>query len=693
MSVNIRIKGNTETNEYKDALALKEIFESEFRSGQINGEILIICNATLFGQETKDIDLIAIGKFEKYSQRVKTKHKSPDGTNDQEMRTVFINDFCFVFETKRHRATDIRLDGITLTVKYNNKRSDVTTQSENQKYSLANFFKDRINFSPYVCNFIWLRNVSWESIKNLLGDNTNTHDKHNYLPNTFSMRFLIQLACVQSIPWTPKDRNTRNLKGYSAFNSLRKNQEYDINEVDRIFDLFKKVKDGSGELTRKKIEKITSQILNDQQYAKAIGDKLIIISGRAGTGKTIKLLSIACDLATQQGARSLILTYNHALVSDIKRTLALAEIPDGIDDYTVNISTLHKFFYELVVGFEIGDSVQESKNNKKFIRNFITDYKDHLNTLKEYLDLKLIGDKEIAELMVTRHQQVGWDYLLIDEAQDWGELEKEIIFKIFGKEKIIIADGVDQLIRSQNKCNWTRALKPNVGFKKTHEKKGLRQKVNLVNFVNKFAAKLNINWELESKQELIGGKVIISTKGYFPELHQRQFELVKKNGNSAYEMMFLVPPSLVEQYQKTDEFGHSYTDKRFRHTEDYKNRNIHFWDGTSKDLRTEYVVDLNDHRLLQYESCRGLEGWTVVNLDFDKFIDYKMQTFEEEVTNELALESVEEKRRRFVYLWALIPLTRAIDTLVITLSSPNGYIAEVLRRVYEENPDFVEWIE
>src|SRR5690606_24122775 len=133
MAVKIKIKGNPDTNEHKDALALKEIFELEFRSGQINGEILIICNATLFGQETKDIDLIAIGKFEKYSQRIKTKHKSPDGINDHEMRTVFINDFCFVFETKRHRVTDIRLDGLTLTVKYDKKRSDVTTQSENQK--------------------------------------------------------------------------------------------------------------------------------------------------------------------------------------------------------------------------------------------------------------------------------------------------------------------------------------------------------------------------------------------------------------------------------------------------------------------------------------------------------------------------------------------------------------------------------
>ena len=305
MAVKIEIKGNKESNEFKDALVLKDIFETEFRSGEVNGEILILCNATLFGQSVKDIDLIAIGKFDRYSKRLKSKSKSFDGAHDQEMRTIFINDFCFVFETKRHRATDIRLDGLTLSVKYNNKRSDVTTQSENQKYSLTSFFKDRINFSPYICNFIWLRNVSWNSIKELLGENTNIYDKHNYLPNTFGVSFLLQLACIQSIPWTSKDTKTDKLRGHSSFNCLRKGQEIDLDEIDRIFDLFKKVKDGSGELTRKKIAKITSQILSDQQYAKAIGEMFVVISGRAGTGKTIKLLSIACDLATSTRRKKL----------------------------------------------------------------------------------------------------------------------------------------------------------------------------------------------------------------------------------------------------------------------------------------------------------------------------------------------------------------------------------------------------
>jgi hypothetical protein len=254
-----------------------------------------------------------MGNFEKYNCRIKTKSTSQNLNPSWDIktrkqitekielpiqdRTVFINNFCFTIETKRHRAEDVRLDGVNLLVKYNNKLSDATTQSENQKYSLMNFLKDRLSFSPYICNFIWFKNIIWESIKGLLGNNSNLYTKHNYLPNSFKFPFLIQLACIQNIPYTAIDINKNQYKGYSTFSCLKKNQSFDYTQMDSVFDIFKKVKQGTGQLTRKKIEQITSNILGEQQYAKAIGEKLIVISGRAGTGKTIKLLKIACDLA------------------------------------------------------------------------------------------------------------------------------------------------------------------------------------------------------------------------------------------------------------------------------------------------------------------------------------------------------------------------------------------------------------
>lgn len=690
MAIKYKIKGNTETYEYQDAIALKGIFESEFRNLQVDGEILIISNATLFGQDTKDVDIIVVGKFDKYSTRVKTKSKvSKDKVLEQEERTLFINDFCFVIETKKHRAEDIELNGLTLLVRYNKKLSDVTTQSENQKYALTNYFKDRIGFSPYICNFIWLRNINSTSLKQLIGDEVS--DKHNYLPNTFNVKWLWQLACIQSIPYNPIDRENGQPKKYCSFKSLRNKQEYDFAEVDKIFDLFTKVKQGTGDLTRKKIEHITKGILKDQKYAQAIGEKLIIVSGRAGTGKTIKLLTIACDLAEKQGARSLILTYNHALVSDIKRTLALAEIPDDVDDYSVNITTLHKFFYDVLLGFEIGTI--RTKNDKLYIPNYLTNYHNLLEELYEYVENNLIGEVEIENLMKTRHQQVAWDFVLIDEAQDWDEIEKKLIYFIFGKEKVIIADGVDQLIRSQKKCNWKQGLRKDIDFRQTNEKKGLRQKVDLVNFVNQVAQKLNVYWDLEPKEDLYGGKIIIKIGDYSKELHEREFKICKEQGNSAYEMMFLVPPNLVTRSQAKDEFGKPKEIRSFSKQNDFSDKGIKIWDGTSTDLRTSYAVNLDEHRLLQYESCRGLEGWVVVCLDLDEFMRYKFETFEEVDTGELALESFEEKRNKFVSLWTLIPLTRAIDTLILTIKNRESKIAKLLHEIYKSNPDTIEWIE
>lgn len=682
MSIEVIIKGNSETPEYKDALELKKIFERDVPDKH-NGKILIISNATLFGQAVKDIDIIIIGSFEFKNNyklsNIKTKFRYKENDNYYstdvfEKKDVYISNFCFVIETKRHNADEIQLDGITLKVKYKYKWSDVTTQSEGQKYSLKSFFKDRLGIDPFICNFIWFRNVSQNSILDLVGKDEEVRTKHNFLHSDFNLKWLFQLAFIQ--------RNPFKSSRYITFSS-DKHLNDDILDIYKIFELFEKVKNGIGDLTRKKLEMITKKILGDQQYAQAIGEKLIVISGRAGTGKTIKLIRIASDLAQNQGNRSLILTYNHALVSDIQRIFALAGTPNSVDNYTVSISTLHKFFYELLIGFDIG-----TDSNKKFIPNYLKSYESLLLELFDYIDSGVINKADIQNLMKSRHDQLNWDNILIDEAQDWKDIEKKLIFKIFGKENVLVADGVDQLIRSQNKCNWLYGLKQNLDFKKTFEKKCLRQKVNLVNFVNAYADKVNINWNLEVKSELIGGKIIVSTKEYDKSLHQRELDKCLKSGNSTYEMMFLVPPSLVKKVKKETSIHRS-----FAKIGDFKKMGIEIWDGTNNDLRTQYPVELDSHRLFQYESCRGLEGWTVVCLELDEFIRYKIETYKEEATDKLALQSLDEKRNEFVYLWSLIPLTRAIDTVIITLKDGNSKISKILYDLYKKNQDFIEWID
>lgn len=672
MTVRIRIKTNEEsTSESSAALQLKDLFEKEFAAFNkyASGEILIISNVTLFGQETKDIDIIVVGKLQNFKTQINSIAKDKNNTQLPEIRReTYVNSFCYVIEVKDHSFSGVKQYGLNFLVSYNGKWSDATTQSEKQKYALLNYLNGHLGFSPNICNFIWLRNISSFELSQL-----NQNHKDNLLPSSFTFTDLITKSTFQSTPYKPEFQN------FSIINCINKSHDdaFVISELQRILNLFSEIRQASGELTRKKIEQMTSATLDKQQYAQSIGNKLTIIAGRAGTGKTVRLLRIACDLAVNKGSRSIILTYNHALVSDIRRILALAGIPDGVDGYTVQISTLHKFFFQIFRGLGLGEVVIENGGD------FNDRFQMKMTELLEYLDQELIDKKDIQELMEKEHEAVGWDYILIDEAQDWNDVEKNVLFRIFGPEKIVVADGVDQFIRGSQKQLWTRGIQQNNFHKKT-ETKGLRQKYNLVNFVNTFAQVSGLNWEVTPDEKLFGGRIIVSSKPYDSLLHKRILTDCLNDKNSAYDLLMLVPPQSVNRSNP----------KKIHFTlyEEYLRQGINLFDGTNNTLRTQYPTNLELCRLFQYDSCRGLEGWTAVCLDCDLLFKYKMDSFDDSPTNELALETPEERANRYVSLWTLMPLTRSIDTLVITLSDPNSEMAQRLKEVGKRMPDVIEWI-
>ena len=90
----------------------------------------------------------------------------------------------------------------------------------------------------------------------------------------------------------------------------------------------------------------------------------------------------------------------------------------------------------------------------------------------------------------------------------------------------------------------------------------------------------------------------------------------------------------------------------------------------------------DESRVFQYDSCRGLEGWCTVCIDFDELIKYKYNVYRKTNPDEIAYKQA--------ILWSLMPLTRAIDTIVITLKNPNGDIGNMLKCIADKY-DFVEW--
>lgn len=97
---------------------------------------------------------------------------------------------------------------------------------------------------------------------------------------------------------------------------------------------------------------------------------------------------------------------------------------------------------------------------------------------------------------------------------------------------------------------------------------------------------------------------------------------------------------------------------------EFERKNVLLWDETNDDNRLEFSADMSESRVVQYESSRGLEGWTVCCLNFDEYM----------------------------LNWALLPMTRAIDTLIITLHDENNTYSESLLKIAEQHPDYVRII-
>ena len=269
---------------------------------------------------------------------------------------------------------------------------------------------------------------------------------------------------------------------------------------------------------------------------------------------------------------------------------------------------------------------------------------------------------------------IQWDFIFIDEAQDFHENEKDLLFQLFDYKKIIVADGMYQYIRD-GRTDWTN----NIDAQIINENKCLRQKKNLAQFVYAYAEKHNINWSKKCLDEFTGGKIIIDNS-YIPieKIKQLRQDCVNE-GNEPYEVLFLSPPSLSDP------------DKGFKKINIFNKNGIKCWDGTKEENRSNDILcNLKKHRILTYDSCRGLEGWLVICLGLDEFIRWKKKNCRDNINHTNPMISEEDIIDEYVAQWVLMALTRAIDTILITLKDNKSREAKNIIELAEQYPDLIE---
>ena len=115
-------------------------------------------------------------------------------------------------------------------------------------------------------------------------------------------------------------------------------------------------------------------------------------------------------------------------------------------------------------------------------------------------------------------------------------------------------------------------------------------------------------------------------------------------------------------------------------------------------------------RIVNYSTCRGLEGWIVFNFYFDQAYDFYIEKFkkdrkkEEEIlaNSQSQIElfdidenfnDLDEEAENHAAKMSLIALTRGVSEIVIHISTVDSKIGRILKRMSEQNiyKDIIQW--
>lgn len=659
----------------------------------------------------------------------------------------------------------------------NNKEEefDYIKDLNNEAYKFNSFAYN--NIKTYInCVFInWVKAKSCN--KTLVND-------YLVLNKGLSIEEIVKLTC----------RRTRK-KGKKGSNSLSDNANLAL----IIRDLIESANyhSSAGVLTLKKINQITKENQITNRISQLQGEKLCLITGKAGSGKTLALTRVLHAIV-KQNKHARLLTFNNLLVLDIKQCLRNLGL---FRNTNASIQTLHKFFFNLskkmkvqalfthervqellqvcairteiandflrqyqkkyngypdsIDGFysEFGTKIDKTdkieiskylatffsyseenleefreeylKKEEKYLKDylgkevFINDYNKVLETtylmltdpksFYEKYDIRNRHDfliqinktdkapdeeynlEDLAKHIKSTTSSAKWsNSILVDEAQDCNFYEKLILLHLKGAENLIVASGgKDQLIRSSAERNWTTMLGNPIPFDEVKlGNRCFRQKGNLVEFINQFTNFYELTNPMQPIAQSKGlGRVILDTRILEDSLQNDTIKNLKKQGEiygcSMYEnLMFLLPSiggytSKKGIYtMKIDSNDNVSSNKiSVNITLEVEDDDLNIWSGVNTNKSNLTLPGQNQTRFIYYESCRGLEAWSVLCIDIDMFYYQKKECGEAE---KYALEKADlfydtnTLKSRYSLLWCLMAFTRPIDTLYLKLRDPSS---------------------
>jgi hypothetical protein len=538
-------------------------------------------------------------------------------------------------EVKQSDVRDARRLGNQLFVKQKGKDSNrsVTDQVLGAAHSLKTFFGKYVAAVPYIYALGWFTSLDEETLAPIDASN---------LGAAATWPAMLD-ACVQQQSGILFPMSPVLARGLSTLRTVLTNRKIEtVRSAAKVTLL-------AAELSSQVVDKIVSDG----------GEKQVQLTGRGGSGKTTTLALVAIRLA-EVGERVLILTFHRTLRTDIAQLIdSLAERCNVAPD-AVHVDTTMNFLMSTLESLDVKAPLKDD--------GVTVDWESLDRTLDETRAM-LVGDPEgpsgdAARLKAKYPARFAWDYILVDESQDWHDAERDFLRALFGHKRVVLADGRDQLVRRRVACNWIAGIASaeRVSFSLDTS---LRMLSNIACFGNAVASAIGFDvWQIAPNERLPGGRVLIVDDAAIDGAFLRaMIDAAAADKATAADCLVCLPA-------RSKTFGDVRREECIAAAAD---AGIAIWDGTQPENRDDAVSGKDALRLVRYDSCRGLEGWATLVVDLDDLVQQK-------TTHPNAHPGDPETDAHQAALrWMLIPLTRAVQTLVITLRDPNSEVARILR--------------
>ena len=674
--------------EFKAAVELKEKLIKEYPDlkDSEDRKIKMIIEPCLDGGSVFSVDILIIGIFnEKKNIKIKSGAQFPFGANvlskkeENEsnesgqirvsVRDVELINFITCVEVKLTDQGRVFKEQNNIMQRAYGTVKDVTHQNKQQVYTLKNQLAKNGLGSPKITRFMYFPNLD---ASNKLNDQYVIHSESSGkdILTCISQELLDMGGKITRMIFTNDGPKFVSLSDQPQKNTNIYLRSFLREESKTFYDAdFLATPEAPTNIDMKRMNTIAKESVS-VDWIDAVGNKTLIFQGLGGTGKTIRLLQIAYKKYYEDGANSLLLTYNWALISNLRRLMAVM----GISQFNetnggIRIESLERFMYRLIGKYKLYSSREEIHEQGGW--NVV--YPKLRDELAELLKAGATDGSEAMEFL-----ELEMDYCFIDEGQDWSESEQLIIKEIFGEKNIVVAHGKAQDTRGQE-LHWDKNLGKDL-VRKVHTRKALRMKSNLSQFVKTFAKKVLKNDEfinLKEDDKSLGGQVYLVVGDYFkdPKVHEYIVESNPEDVEIIDNLFCVQHSSYGEKYKEI--FGE-------------------VWEGYLRNARKISPYKLNQARFIHYKSCRGLEGWTSFNFSFDDFWDAQKKEGAKEFHNSKNKDLLYDEKsysNDYAAKWALIAFTRSIDSTVIHLNNEKSEVAEVLLDIQKNMSEMVELIQ